>query len=170
MNWVDYAVLAIIALSALVSLLRGFAREVLSLVTWIISFWVALNFSPRLAQLFAADIPVSPLRLALAFGLLFIITLVVGALVSRLVGALMRHSPLNGPDRILGMVFGTLRGVLIVAVLVTLIGITPAARFPLWQQSVLVDKVKGVVLWGKALLPNGLAQTFIDGLKSKSGF
>ncbi|MGL4978074.1 MAG: CvpA family protein, partial [Plesiomonas sp.] len=52
MVWVDYAILGVIGFSSLVSLVRGFVREALSLVTWVVAFFVASHFYPELAQYF----------------------------------------------------------------------------------------------------------------------
>ncbi|MDN5869373.1 MAG: CvpA family protein [Nitrococcus sp.] len=137
MNWLDYVFLGVIAVSAAISLMRGFIREVLSIVVWVAAFWISLRFAPPLA-VFLNDYLQSPtLRLLVAFAALFIAVLLLGALVNYLAGTLVGKTGLRGTDRVLGMVFGGLRGVLVVALLVLMAGLTSVPRERWWQDSVL---------------------------------
>jgi len=137
MNLADGIILFIIAASALISVRRGFTREAFSLLTWVAAFIVARLFSPALDVLLADSIETPSVRLAVAFGLLFIVTLVVGALINHLLGELIRVTGLSGTDRLLGMVFGALRGALVVVVLVGL-GHHLFAEDAWWRESLLV--------------------------------
>lgn len=137
MNLADGIILFIIAVSALISVRRGFTREAFSLLTWIAAFIVARLFSPALMVLLGDSIETPSVRLAVAFGGLFAVTLIVGALINHLLGELIRVTGLSGTDRLLGMVFGALRGALVVVVLVAL-GHQIFAQDVWWQQSQLV--------------------------------
>ncbi|AFT70898.1 Colicin V production protein [Alloalcanivorax dieselolei B5] len=137
LNLADGIILFIIAVSALISLRRGFTREAFSLLTWVAAFVVARLFSPALDALLVDQIETPSLRLAVAFGVLFVLTLVIGALINHLLGELVRVTGLSGTDRLLGMVFGAIRGVLLVVVLVAL-GRQLFIEDPWWQASVLV--------------------------------
>jgi membrane protein required for colicin V production len=137
MNLADGIILFIIAVSTLISVRRGFTREAFSLFTWVAAFLVARLFSPALELLLSDQIQTPSLRMAVAFGTLFAITLVVGALINHLLGELIRVTGLSGTDRLLGMVFGALRGALVVVVLVAL-GRRFFVQDPWWQQSMLV--------------------------------
>src|SRR5699024_6278151 len=118
MGIADGIILGIIALSAVVSLWRGFIREALSLVTWAAAFIVARLFSPHLDAYLIKTIEMPSLRMAVAFGLLFVIVLIVGAIVGKLIQLLVKATGLSGTDRVLGMVFGAFPGALILIVLV----------------------------------------------------
>ena len=120
MTGADIVILVIIGISALLSLVRGFIKEALSLVTWIAAFWVSLAFTDRAADLLANWVSLPSARAALAFAGLFVAVLLLGGLVNYLIGQLVRKTGLGGTDRMLGMVFGVLRGVMVVAVLVLL--------------------------------------------------
>jgi membrane protein required for colicin V production len=147
MIWVDIVIPGIIAISALLSLMRGFVREALSLVGWLVAFWVALTFAQSLAELFLSGISLPSLRIVVAFAILFVITLVLTALVNRLAGQLVRRTGLTGTDRMIGMVFGVARGVVLVSVLVFLAGHTALAQDPWWQASAMIGVFQELALW-----------------------
>lgn len=156
MNWIDFAILAIIALSAVISLIRGFVKEAISLTVWIAAFFIASNYYLQLANFFS-NISEPTIRNATAIAVLFISSLVVGALINFVIGKLVQSTGLSGTDRLLGLVFGALRGVLVVsAVLFFADAFTPAAGSEGWQQSVLVPEFSFIIEW------------FFDYLKSHS--
>ena len=160
MIWVDYIILATIAISALVSLMRGFVREAISLAGWILAFWLALSFMDEVAALIAGQISVPSLRLGLAFFVLFIVTLLLTAVVNYFAGLLVSKTGLSGTDRVLGMVFGAARGALIVALLVLLAGLTALPRDRWWQQSVLIVHFQALALEVRSFLPAEIAGYF----------
>lgn len=147
MIWVDIVIAGIIVLSALFSLIRGFVREALSLAGWIASFWVALTFAGDLAESFLSGISVPSLRVAVAFTILFVLTLVIMALINKLASQLIKKSGLTGVDRMIGMIFGVVRGAIIVSVLVLLAGFTTMPQDPWWQESALLDVFHEFAIW-----------------------
>ncbi|MEC8880501.1 MAG: CvpA family protein [Pseudomonadota bacterium] len=150
MNLADGIILFIIAASALISVRRGFTREAFSLLTWVAAFIVARLFSPALEVLLADSIETPSLRLAVAFGLLFTVTLIVGALINHLLGELIRVTGLSGTDRLLGMVFGALRGALVVVVLGAL-GHHLFSEDAWWRESLLVPHFAMLEDWTRRL-------------------
>lgn len=157
MIWVDYAILAVIALSALISVLRGFIRESLSLLGWILAAWVAFTFSADLEGLFAEQISVHSVRMAAAFLILFIATLLLSILVNFLAGQLVDLTGLTGTDRMLGVFFGIARGIVIIAVLVLFAGLTPAPQDPWWRESMLLHHFQSLAIEIRDYLPAELA-------------
>ena len=113
MQWIDIVILAILAISTLVSAYRGFIKEILSLVAWLIAFFVASNFYEPMAKLFTFTDD-SKVQIALALVVLFFGTLMIIGLVNYLVTTLLKKTGLSGTDRMLGMVFDLARGVIIV--------------------------------------------------------
>lgn len=147
MNWIDYTILGALALSVLVGLWRGLVSEVLSLAAWIAAFWVAWTFGPRVAAQFEHAIALPAARIALGYGLCFVAVLIVGAVVRFIVRRLLWSTGLGGLDRLLGMLFGFARGVLLVTLAVFLAGFTPLTREPGWQGSLLLPQFRGVAAW-----------------------
>lgn len=155
MNWVDVAILGLIAVSALVSLMRGFVREALSLTAWVLAFWIALTFAARLAAtpLLLDQIDSPTVRAGVAFTVLFLAVLLVGVLVNVLVGQLVRKTGLSGTDRIVGALFGVARGIVVVGVLVLLAGFTQLPTETWWGDSKLLPQFQSLALWMKDFLP-----------------
>ena len=157
MIWIDYILLVIIAVSALLSLWRGFVREALSLASWIVALWVALLFFHDLADWLARWIDTPSISDVVAFTILFVSTVVLGGLVNLLAGQLVAKTGLTATDRALGMVFGIARGVVIVAVLVLLAGLTTLPQDPWWSESVLLRHFQDLALWLRSFLPPDVA-------------
>jgi membrane protein required for colicin V production len=151
MNWADWAILVILAISSLISLKRGFVKEALSLVIWVLAFVIAMLFSGGLATLLSELITTPSVREMVAFGLLFAATLVVGAMVNYLIGELVRMTGLSGTDRMFGMVFGVARGLIVVMALVVLLpSIVPVDRDGWWQESALIPHFLSFEGWARS--------------------
>ncbi|MBT3505145.1 MAG: CvpA family protein [Piscirickettsiaceae bacterium] len=158
MLWIDYVIIGIIALSAIISVVRGFVKEVLSLAAWVLAFWVALTFSPQFSVLLSDYISTPSVSLFAAFAALFIVTLILSALVNHLIAAIVEKTGLSGTDRMLGVLFGILRGVAIVTLLVLLAAATPMPNDDWWQNAVLIEHFEKLAIWARQFLPVGLAQ------------
>ncbi len=153
----DYAILAIIALSAIISVVRGFVREALSLAGWVLAFWLALSFTRDLARLLEDYVSVPSARFAIAFFVLLLLTLLLTGLVNFLAGQLVDKTGLSGTDRALGVVFGIARGAVMVAILVLLAGFTALPRDVWWTESLLVHHFQDLAVWLRSFLPPDIA-------------
>lgn len=139
MNWADWAIVAIIGFSVLISLVRGFFREALSLIVWVCAFVAASMFYVKGGAWFDAVIPTPSLRYITAWVVIFAGVLIAGAIVNFLIGQLVKSTGLGGTDRLLGMVFGALRGSIIVLALLILVpGVVPVTEDPWWHESLLI--------------------------------
>ena len=154
--------LGIISLSGLISLVRGFVKEAMSLVIWIAAFAVAMNFKEPAADLLVNFIALASIRPLAAWGGLFIGTLLLGAMVNFLLGKLVSSTGLSGTDRTLGLVFGVFRGLLIVLALVIILPqAVPVDKDPWWLASSLIPLFQGFEAWGREVAT--AATNFITG-------
>ena len=138
MNWVDVAILGIVAFSAVISVIRGFVREAVSLAVWIGAFWLALRFNADVAAALSGLIDSASVRMATAFVLLFLSMLIVGALLNYLLSKVVKSAGLSLTDRILGVLFGVARGALVVALVLVLADITPLVETEAWRDSTII--------------------------------
>lgn len=150
-NWADWSILAIISLSSLFSLKRGFVKEALSLVTWIAAFIIARTFNANLQTLLIDLIDTAVFRAIAAFAILFIGTLIVGAIINNLIGLLVKITGLTTTDRLLGVIFGVARGVIIVVVTIALLRVTPVVEDNWWQESVMITKLQVLEQWSRTV-------------------
>ena len=162
-NWADVAIVAIVAVSALWSLLRGFFKEAISLLGWFAAIWLALNFSAELAPRLTPWVQTPSLRLGIAFAGLMIATLVLSSVLGFVVGQLIEKTGLSPTDRLLGMVFGAARGAIVVVVVVMLAGLTPIPNDPWWRESTLIPYAQRGASELRAALPKELEQFFEPG-------
>lgn len=153
----DYLVLAIIGVSAFLGLLRGFIKEALSLVAYVVAFLAAVWWGPVVSIWFAGLIENSLLRTAAAYGLVFIVMLLLVGLLNMTLGALIQKTGLTPADHGLGALFGLLRGVLIVLVLVALAGYTELPKEPWWEEARLSRTAIQGIQQIKLMLPPSLA-------------
>ncbi|MES9971951.1 MAG: CvpA family protein [Candidatus Thiodiazotropha sp.] len=160
MLWIDILIIAIIALSALISLIRGFAQEAISLATWIAAFTLAWLFFRPLAAELESWIDVQSIRLGVAYGIILIVVLILGALVNHFMKVLVNTTGLTGTDRLIGVFFGVARGAVVVAVLILLAGLTPFPKDNWWQASQLIPYFKEIALWLQGYLPDDIAANF----------
>lgn len=155
-NWIDYSIIALIAVSIIISLIRGFVREALSLVTWIAAVLISFNFANNLSVLFAGHIKSDKVSYLIAFAILFFSTLIIGVVVNYLVSTLVHKTGLGGTDRVLGMALGGVRGVLIVSILIILASFTAVPKDTAWQSSLLLPQFHGCVSWIQQYIPTAL--------------
>lgn len=160
MNGADVAILLVLAVSSLLSLMRGLVREVLSLVSWILSVWVAFRFCGDAGGLLQNVMAEGPLRTGVAFLALLIGTLIVLGLVGTLLARAVAASGLGSTDKVLGMWFGFLRGLAILVVLVLLAGLTPLPQQEWWQASLLLPRLVPLAQWVLSFMPPPFAGYF----------
>jgi membrane protein required for colicin V production len=134
-SWVDWALIAVLAISVVVGLWRGLVFEVLSLVGWVVAFIVAQAFAPVVAPYVPVGTRGGALNQGVAFLAAFVLALIVWALASRLLRFVIHATPLQPVDRLLGGVFGLARGAVLLLAVTTVVLLTPAHRSVAWQHS-----------------------------------
>ena len=142
LSWLDWTLLAVLVLSVVVGLVRGFVFECLSLAGWVVAWfaaqWGGPVLTPYLPQMSIGSAGSGQnlgLGSALAFALAFIAALILWSLLARLIRMLIRATPLSLPDRLLGAGFGLLRGAVLLLVVATVVTLTPASQSQGWRTS-----------------------------------
>lgn len=155
-NWLDVFIVVVIGLSGLVGMVRGLVREVLSLASWGLAIWVGVSFNGMVADTLTTAMPSPTARTAAAFGILFILTLLLAGMVGFLLTRILESTGLSGIDRLAGLLFGLARGALVITVLVFLARSSPLPRENWWRQSQLMPLFQSLALWLDTQLPPGL--------------
>ncbi|OZI43526.1 colicin V synthesis protein [Bordetella genomosp. 5] len=156
MTGFDFVVLAILAVSAVLGLVRGLLKELLSLVAYVLAFVAAIWWGPTVYGWLEPYIETTVLRMGVSYAAVFIIVLLGVGLVNMTLGALIRTTGLSPADHGLGGMFGLARGLLIVLVLVGLAGYTPLPQEPWWQDAMFSHSATQAVLKVKSMLPESL--------------
>ena len=160
MNWADVVILTIIGISVLISIFRGFVREALSLVGLVASIWIAVAFYNPVADLLADFISVPTGRRVLAFIGIVVLSLLATGIINHFIGKLIEKTGLSGTDRMLGVVFGAVRGIAIVGVVVVGFGLTQVPSDPWWRESMLMKHFEQLAFIAISFLPPDIQAHF----------
>ena len=158
MNWPDYAILGTILISVGVGALRGFIKEVFSLVVWSAAFVIAYLYADNVAVLMESHVSLPSARTAMGFTGLFVSVLLVGGLVNYLLGRLVESTGLSGTDRLLGGVFGAARGLALVVAVLLVAGFTPIPADPWWKDSQVIQRLLPFATWASEFLPESVRE------------
>lgn len=164
MTGFDFAATAILLVSLLLGLWRGLVYEVLSLLGWPLAFVLSKLFAGNVAPLM--PIAQEPARVAVAYAVVFIAALVVWGVLVWLISKLVKTMGLGWLDRVLGGLFGLLRGGLVVLVLVWLVGLTHIPERPFWRDAQMSKAAENVALLTKSWLPDNIARRIHYGTRS----
>lgn len=157
MNAADYLILGVLVISMLIGMLRGFLREAIALIAWLGGVWLAWRYSsfvtPFLGGLLAED----PAATWGARAIILVSVLVVGWIVAGVLSYLLQHSGLSLMlDRILGMVFGLLRGAVVIAIAVILGQLAEMDDVSWWRGSKLMPYTVEFAGWIRNFAETGL--------------
>jgi membrane protein required for colicin V production len=158
LGWIDIGLLAFLLLSVLFGLVRGLLFEVLSLAGWVVAWIVAQAATPALAPYIHIGDPGSGLNRVATFACAFIVVLILWSLAARLVRMIVRATPLSPIDRLLGAGFGLARGVLVLLLVASVVGLTPLRQAPAWQTSEGAVWLNAALQGIKPWLPSNLSQ------------
>lgn len=182
-NWIDYVILAIFFLSMISGFIKGFVHQLISLITLIVAFIIAIAFTNQLAQAFMAskmmqnfmhhmnssshvdmNEPITYLAIGLSFVILFVAAILIGSILSYIIGSAFQVGILGIGNRLLGAIFGLVRGFIINLVLIFLVQLTAFGKEPTWQHSYFVQRYQTSVDW----LAN-IVSPALSNLKSEFG-
>jgi membrane protein required for colicin V production len=156
MTAVDYAIIVLLALSAIVGVVRGFLREVIALATWIAALIVAWHYAGRLEPYLGGLLAAPQVRLWSARAILLVAVLLAGAAVGAIAGHLVRLSIFDSMDRFLGFVFGVVRGLIILGVLVLFCQTLRLDGERWWRKSVLMPYAEDIASVVRSLVGEAL--------------
>lgn len=161
MNGVDFVIVGIVLLSAVIGLYRGLMRETLSLAVWFAAFVLALYLARPVSDTLLGSIDDVSIRLTVGFIIVFVGTILAGGVAQWLVARLIHTSGLTGTDRFLGFLFGSLRGVLVC--IIALVAVRPFMNdYAWWNGSVLIPEL--LVFERDVLSLIGAASDWVVGL------
>lgn len=158
LNILDYILIGVLSFSVLISVIRGFVKEALSLASWILAIWIAITFVNPFAMVLEGIIDNLTIRMATAFISLFVCTLIIGALVNFMISQLVHKTGLSGTDRVLGIFFGLSRGLLVIALFVMLANFTSVPQTKWWQSSLLIEHFQTISDWLEGFMPDNFIQ------------
>lgn len=156
MNGADLAILGIVLVSIVVSLIRGFIKEVFSILVWVAAIFAAFQVAGPFAEALEPIVDLPSARIILAFAAVFVLVLVIGGLISFLVGKMVEKTGLSPTDRLFGAVFGLARGLAIVVLAVLLMRVTPFAEDPWWHESRLLPTFEAMAEQAREWLPESV--------------
>lgn len=155
----DYIAIALVVLSAIFGYFRGFVREVFSLLTYLIAAYGTLTFAPTLLS-YAYDIFNNYYASYVAtYVFLFIILLIIIGFINRFISSMISYTGLGGADSFVGLLFGVIRGIAIVILLVIVAGYTDLPKEPWWVNSKFSSKAVNAVIELKKMLPEKYAKS-----------
>lgn len=154
----DYVVIAIVVLSAALGVWRGVIGEIIALCAWVLAFFAARWWGDEVARLVFSSIGDPVVRIVAAWVAVFIVVLLAMALLRLAVRGLLKALGLSPTDRLLGVIFGLARGVLIVLVLVAVGGMTSVVKEAWWRGAYFSPPLETAVLASKPWLPAEVAK------------
>lgn len=161
MTTFDYAVLAVIGLSVGLGWWRGFVYELLSLLGWMAAYFVARLFAASVAQYVPDAVTSEVAKMAVAYAVLFVATLIISGIVALLLSKLIHFVGLGWMDSSMGVLFGLLRGMMLVLILVLLAGLTKLPKEPFWRDAWSSRMLQDAALFSKDFLPEKVAKNVV---------
>lgn len=157
MNAADYLIVGVLLASMLLGALRGFVREAVGLLAWLGGLWFAWRYAPQLEPLLGGMVGSPPVSLWTARALILLGVLVIGWLIAAILGYFLRHSALSVlVDRVLGLVFGTVRGAVVIAVFVMLGEFVELNQVNWWKRSQLLPYASELAGWIQSFAETGM--------------
>ncbi|MBX7146047.1 MAG: CvpA family protein [Alphaproteobacteria bacterium] len=158
MNWVDLIVLAIILISAFMALTNGFIQEILLLAAWVFAILVTIYHGQQIRPLINDYVTNDLAARFTSWGITFFVSLVVAMIIVKLLSRGLRGKGLGFVDHLMGFIFGTIRGVIIVCLLYGLtLWLIPSQDRPWLETARTAPLMKTTLIWIQSLLPADIA-------------
>ncbi len=152
---IDILIAIAVIISIVVGFIRGFVKEAMSIASLLIAIWAALYFGPAVGDVSESWLRSEELQMWFGRVLVFAIILSIGGLLGWGISKLVRLSVLSGIDRLLGCLFGTLRGILFLAIFIIGGQFAGFDNDDWWLQSRLIPHFEVVADWIKLMAPQG---------------
>ena len=147
MNVIDFSIVGVLLVSCVISLLRGFVKEVVSLASWVLAFAISTSYAEKGQQVFVGTIHNPTVRFGLSLVLIFILVLLIGAIINKLLGLVITKTGLGPFDKIIGLFFGFSRGVLLVCTVIFFAMMSNIENSMVWKRSELLPNFISVIDW-----------------------
>jgi membrane protein required for colicin V production len=157
-NWIDLAIVCIFGFSIILGLIKGFIRSIVSVLVWIAAIVISMHYGPLIADKFTKVSDDPQTQLILAYSLLFIAVLIIGLVFKIILEAIINFTGLSMTDRIMGALFGIVRGVFIVTIMVFLMSLSSIAEGQVWKESKLAPAFMDVATWVENMAPDSVKQ------------
>lgn len=158
LHWIDYVIIGVICLSVLTGLFRGFIKELVALCVWVLAIWLAVKYSSVTEVWLQPYIQDKTARSVISFIGILLLVIIVGGIFNALLSFILRRSGLSGTDRVLGMFFGFVRGIFIVALVMVVVKMTSTLPKDFTNQSELYAKFDPLVNWLDGYMPGLIKQ------------
>jgi membrane protein required for colicin V production len=158
MNILDWCVLAFLAASVLLGLLRGGVKEVLGLGGWIGGLVFAFLGAPLIAPLLQELIASQNLRWTAAFIIVFIAVRLLAWGLGKLLAEIIAAAKLGAVDKLVGALFGVFRAAIVTLIVAFLCMMTRMPGTPLWQSSTSAPIIQNLVIALTPFLPADAAR------------
>lgn len=156
MIWVDYAILGLVGIYLLAGLAHGGNREMRSLLGWLLALGIAWCYALEFSAFLRTAVVHPSARMAASFVLMLMITRIFAGLIFFLMAEGTTKDRVTLPGRAAGMMIGLLRGLVVVAVIVLLSGLTPLPKDSWWLESRLIPPFQSVAVWSRDHIPSGI--------------
>lgn len=159
MNYFDIAILIVLLVFAGIGAWRGFVREILSLATWGASIVVGWLFANDVARLYEGLFDDEVVRRVLGFVVLFAAVFLTGMLITFLVNRyLLKKKQFRFANAAFGGLIGAIRGVVVVALVFMLAGLTSFPQRDWWREAALAPYFERVALFAAGYIPRDIAR------------
>ena len=147
--WIDYSIVALISVTMMIGTLRGFSKEIMALLLWVIGFWVSLHFSDNFSATLQNVIPNSKKRFVVTFISLFVATILAGSFLQKLLLTRFKQTYNHTVfmERLGGLICGTMQGFVITSIVVFLAGFTKLPTNSWWHESSLLPSFQILAIW-----------------------
>lgn len=157
MNGADLLILSVLAISMLLGLVRGFVREAIALLAWLGGLWLAWRYAPLLEPSLGGAVGEPPISTWTARALIVLTVLLLGWFLAALLSHILRHSGLSVlVDRVLGAIFGVLRGAVVVAAFVLLGQFVELTQVEWWRESRMLPYMSEFAGWIQTFAETGM--------------